>query len=85
MANGKPGRPKTAPTQQEILNRTDIIDDLKLFSLPELQAILGCSYRSLQRYVQSGKLKGTKCCGKWRVSKAELERFIKAGEKPDNK
>lgn len=61
--------------------RTDTIDELKLFTLKELEEVLGVSHRSLLTYVKEGRLKATKSTGKWRVSKKDLQDFIEAGRK----
>lgn len=59
--------------------RTDSIDDLKLFSLTEVEEVLGVSHRSLLTYVQTGRLKATKSTGKWRITKKDLQDFIEQG------
>ena len=59
--------------------RTETIDDLKLFSLKEVEEVLGVSHRSLLTYVNEGRLKATKATGKWRVSKRDLQDFIEQG------
>lgn len=56
--------------------RTDSIEDLKLFTLTELEPILGVSHQSLVRYVKAGKLPAKKINGKWRVTRADLEKYI---------
>lgn len=56
--------------------RTKGLEGLTLYTLAEVQPILGVSYRSLQRYVQSGQLKAIKVAGRWRVRKDALEDFL---------
>lgn len=56
--------------------RTDSIEDLKLFTLTELEPILGVSHQSIVRYVKAGKLPAKKINGKWRVTRADLEKYI---------
>ena len=56
--------------------RTDSIEDLKLFTLTELEPILGVSHQSIVRYVKAGKLPAKKINGKWRVTRADLEAYI---------
>lgn len=56
--------------------RTDSIEDLKLFTLTELEPILGVSHQSIVRYVKEGKLPAKKINGKWRVTRADLEKYI---------
>lgn len=58
--------------------RTNDIKELKLYSLTELEDILGLTHRTLLSYVKNGKLKAVKVGSKWRVSKADLVSFIGA-------
>ncbi len=50
----------------------------KLYTLSELEPILGLSHVTLRTYVKQGKLKGTKLAGtgKWKVSEDDLRDFI---------
>ncbi len=59
-------------------NRTNDISDLKLYSLTELEEIIGVTHRTLLSYVKDGKLKAVKVGSKWRVSRADLISFIGA-------
>ena len=59
-------------------DRTNDINDLKLYSLTELEEILGLTHRTLLSYVKNGRLKAVKVGSKWRVSRADLVAFIGA-------
>jgi len=59
-------------------DRTNDIKELKLYTLTELEEILGVTHRTLLSYVKAGKLKAVKVGSKWRVSKADLVSFIGA-------
>jgi excisionase family DNA binding protein len=59
-------------------NRTDDIKDLKLYTLTELEEIVGVTHRTLLSYVKDGKLKAVKVGSKWKVSRADLLSFIGA-------
>ena len=59
-------------------DRTSDINDLKLYSLTELEEILGLTHRTLLSYVKDGKLKAVKVGSKWRVNRADLVAFIGA-------
>ena len=59
-------------------DRTSDINDLKLYSLTELEEILGLTHRTLLSYVKNGRLKAVKVGSKWRVSRADLVAFIGA-------
>lgn len=52
------------------------LEDIKLYTLTELEAILGVTHRTLQEYIKNGKLKGVKIGGKWRVTEETVRRFI---------
>jgi len=49
----------------------------KLYTLTELEPILGLTHVTLLNYVNSGKLKAVKIGGKWRVSEQALKDLIK--------
>lgn len=58
-------------------DRTSSLDGLKLYSLTEIEPILGVSHRTLLTYVKEGKLKGAKKIGgKWKISEEKLKEFI---------
>jgi excisionase family DNA binding protein len=52
------------------------IEDKDYYSLQEVAKILGVSVRSLYRYIDSGRLRAVKV-GYWRISKKDLEYFLK--------
>jgi len=55
------------------------LSGLTLYSLTELESILGVTHRTLQNYIKLGRLKGVKIGGKWKVTEDNLKKFI-AGE-----
>jgi excisionase family DNA binding protein len=57
-------------------NRAEELNELKVYTLTELEPIIGVTHRTLQSYVLTGKLKAKKIGGKWRVTRAALEEFI---------
>lgn len=59
-------------------NRAAELDEFKLYTLTELESVLGVTHRTLQTYVNSGRLKATKVGGKWKVTKAQLKEFIES-------
>lgn len=59
-------------------DRTSDIKELKLYTLTELEEIIGVTHRTLLSYVKTGKLKATKVGSKWRVNRADLISFIGA-------
>lgn len=61
---------------EEKKNRTAELEALKVYSLTELEPILGVTHRTLQAYIKNGRLKGVKIGGKWKVSGENLRKFI---------
>lgn len=52
------------------------LDAIRLYTLSELEPILGVTHRTLQSYIKDGRLKGVKIGGKWKVSEETLRKFI---------
>lgn len=52
------------------------LDAIRLYTLTELEPILGVTHRTLQSYIKDGRLKGVKIGGKWKVSEEVLRKFI---------
>lgn len=52
------------------------LDELKLYSLTELEPVLGVTHRTLLTYVKDKKIKAQKIGGKWKVSETNLKAFI---------
>lgn len=57
-------------------DRAAALNSLRLYTLTELEPVLGVSHQTLIRYVKAGKLKAIKVEGKWRVSHANLEAYV---------
>lgn len=51
-----------------------------MYTLTELEPILGVTHRTLLTYIKDKRIKGVKIGGKWKVSEKELLRFINGGE-----
>lgn len=64
---------KTAARAEENAKR---LEDIRLYSLTEIEPILGVTHRTLQTYIKEGRLRGVKVGGKWKVSEENLKRFI---------
>jgi excisionase family DNA binding protein len=47
----------------------------KLFTIEETAKILRVSCRSVNRYIDSGKLKASKI-GSWRITEVDLQKFL---------
>lgn len=50
--------------------------DITFYSLPDLEPMLGVSYRTLQNWVKTGYLPAVKITNKWRISETDLLKFI---------
>ena len=61
---------------EEKTNRTSELEELKVYSLTEIEPILGVTHRTLLTYIKDGCLKGVKIGGKWKVSGENLRKFI---------
>ena len=58
-------------------NRANKLEELKVYSLTEIEPILGVTHRTLLSYIKDGKLKGAvKIGGKWKISEENLTKFI---------
>lgn len=56
------------------------LEGLNLYTLTELETVLGVTHRTLQNYIKSGRLKGVKVGGKWRVTEENLRKFLNGEE-----
>ena len=56
--------------------RTAALEKLKLYTLTEIEPVLGVTHRTLLTYIKDGRLKGIKVGGKWKVSEENLKKFI---------
>ena len=61
-------------------NRANKLEELKVYSLTEIEPILGVTHRTLLTYIKDGRLKGVKIGGKWKVSGENLRKFINGEE-----
>ena len=61
-------------------NKVNDLESLRVYTLTEIEPILGVTHRTLLTYVKDGRLKGVKIGGKRKVSGENLRKFIN-GEK----
>ena len=52
------------------------LEDITLYTLTELEPVLGVTHRTLQTYIKNGRLKGVMVGGKWRVTEETVRKFI---------
>lgn len=50
--------------------------DLRLYSLEDVSKLTGVTHRTAWSYVKSGRLKAAKIGGAWKVTEANLKKFI---------
>ena len=63
-------------TERRVEENAKKLDAIRLYTLTELEPILGVTHRTLQSYIKDGRLKGVKIGGKWKVSEETLRKFI---------
>lgn len=56
----------------------------KLLTIEEVAKILRVSTRSVNRYIESGKLKASKI-GVWRIKRSDLDNFLEQTSNQKNK
>lgn len=61
-------------------DRTAHLQKLNVYTLTELEPVLGVTHRTLLNYVKDGKLKAVKIGGKYKVSEENLKKFINGEE-----
>jgi excisionase family DNA binding protein len=55
------------------------MEEMKLYTLREVEKILKVTQRTLYTYIQNGQLKATKIGKYWRVKHADMEQLIDQG------
>jgi len=53
------------------------IEDVTLYSVPDLSQMLNVTTVSVRNYIKQGHLKGRKVMGRWFVSEEEVREFFK--------
>lgn len=61
-------------------DRTKNLEKFKLYTLTEIEPLIGVTHRTLLEYVKSGKLKARKVGGKWKVSEDNLKEFVNGAD-----
>lgn len=57
-------------------NKTPDLLSIKLYTLTEVEQILGVSHRTLLRWVTDNKIKAIKVGGRWKVSEDTLNQIL---------
>ena len=57
------------------------LDQLRLYTLTELEGVLNLTHRTLQTYIKDGRLKGVKIGNRWKVTEESLRDFLNAAPK----
>lgn len=58
------------------MDRTQDLEKFKVYTLTEIEPFLGVTHRTLLTYIKTGRLKGVRIGGKWKVSEEQLKKFI---------
>ena len=56
------------------------LEDIKLYSLTEIEEIVGLTAQTLKRHIKSGKLDAVKIGNRWKVTKKNLEEYINSNK-----
>jgi excisionase family DNA binding protein len=56
----------------------------KLLTIKEVAKILRVSERSVNRYIEAGRLRASRI-GQWRIKESDLEKFLKENSNVKNK
>ena len=59
------------------------MENIKVYTLKEVEDILKVTQRTLYNYIKGGQLKAVKLGREWRVTDEELKNFLKTGTDPD--
>lgn len=51
--------------------------EVQTYNVKQAAAILKCTTRTINAYIKTGRLRGTKIAGRWYFTKAEIERLIR--------
>ena len=65
---------RTKKRKQEAAAR---LAEIRLYTLTELEPVLGVSHRTLLRYVAAGRLPAVKIGDRWKVAEADLRKFVR--------
>lgn len=55
------------------------MNDIKVYTLKEVEAILKVTQRTLYNYIKGGQLKAVKMGRQWRVTEDSLKEFLEKG------
>lgn len=65
--------------------RTSNLKDYKLYTLTELEGLLGITHRTLLTHIKDKKLKASKIAGKWRITERNLKLYLKGEAKTNER
>lgn len=71
----------TRDIKELLMIRQEQLSNFRVYTLTELEPVLGVTHRTLLQYVKDGKLKAVKIGGKWKVSEENLKTFINGEDK----
>lgn len=62
--------------KEEVMYMPTTIEDVTLYSVPDLSQMLNVTTVSVRNYIKQGHLKGQKVMGRWFVSEEEVREFF---------
>ncbi len=62
--------------KEEVMYMPTTIEDVTLYSVPDLSQMLNVTTVSVRNYIKQGHLKGQKVMGRWFVSEEEVREFL---------
>lgn len=63
--------------------RLKAIEDCRLYTIKDLEPVLGLSRFSIMRLINDGKLKANKISGAYRITEKNLRQFVNGLEQTD--
>lgn len=52
------------------------LTDIKLYSTKDMMEALGVTYKTLLKYIHSGKLKAVMIGGEWKITEENYRKFV---------
>lgn len=70
------GEYKTTRQKEETkLSNKERLESLVLYTITEIEPILGVTHRTILQYIKDKKLKAVKVGGKWKITETNLKKF----------
>lgn len=60
----------------EKLDRTELPKELRFYTIKQAAEILNCTPRSVQSYIDSGKINAKMVAGRWQITETDLLEYV---------